>query len=61
MTTKTRAAIVRDGATAFSVETVTLRDPGPRDVVVDIGAIEFIHGRLRADLQRAGVWRVHAR
>ncbi len=63
MTTKTRAAIVRDGATAFSVETVTLRDPGPRDVVVDIAASAFCYSdwlALRGDtgLPELGIYPV---
>jgi Zn-dependent alcohol dehydrogenase len=52
MPTPVTAAVAHRGATEFSVETVALRDPGPRDVVVELAASAFCYSdwiALRGD------------
>jgi S-(hydroxymethyl)glutathione dehydrogenase/alcohol dehydrogenase len=52
MPISTPAAVAHEGATEFSVETVDLRDPGPADVVVEVGASAFCYSdwiSLRGD------------
>ncbi|GAA2244041.1 zinc-binding dehydrogenase [Herbiconiux moechotypicola] len=47
-----RAAVAHRGAREFTLETVALRDPGPRDVVVSIDATAFCYSdwiALRGD------------
>jgi S-(hydroxymethyl)glutathione dehydrogenase/alcohol dehydrogenase len=43
MPTTIRAAVANRGATEFTVESLALRDPGPRDVVVDVAASAFCY------------------
>ncbi|MET4639278.1 zinc-binding dehydrogenase [Mycetocola sp. 2940] len=52
MPTTIRAAVAHRGETEFSVESLDLRDPGPRDVVVEMAASAFCYSdwlALRGD------------
>ena len=56
MTRRVRAAVAEGGAREFEVRELTLREPGPRDVVVELAASAFCYSdwiALRGDMALA--------